>query len=242
MKRILSLLILLMLLISLGVSAGAEQVPAYVFDGAGLMTDRERIQLDYAILTLQTKYDMHFTIVTTDSLNGKSPQRYAEDYYDGLYGKGSNGILFLLSMEGRDWYVSTSGRAADLFTYGEIGSSIDEILPRISDGDYYEGFSAWLAELPYYLDNAEPEPQPSFLIALVIGLVAALVTVLVMRGSMNTKRQQHGAHQYLTPGSYHLRTCQDFFLYSRVTRTARPKNTGSGSSGGGSRGGRGGKF
>ncbi len=242
MKRIFRMMAVLLLLTALGVSAAAEQVPAYVFDGAGLLTAHEQIQLDYEILDLQTDYNMHFAIVTTNSLGGKSPQRYAEDYYDGLYGKGSDGILFLLSMEDRDWYVSTNGRAAELYTYNEIGDSVDDVLPYLSDGDYYEGFCAWIKELPDYLDNAEPEPQPSLPLAVLIGVIAALIVILVMRSSMNTKRQQYGARQYMQPGSYHLRTCQDFYLYSRTKRTARPKNTSSGGGSGGSRGGRGGKF
>ncbi len=242
MKRIFNLMLVLLLLICLGVSASAEQVPAYVFDGAGLLTDSQELRLDDAILDLQTDYDIHFAIVTVNSLGGKSPQRYAEDYYDGLYGKGSDGILFLLSMEDRDWYVSIHGSAAELYSDGEIGDSVDAILPYLSDGDYYEGFSAWLSGLPFYLDTAEPEPQPKLWVAAVIGLVVALIVIVIMRSGMNTKRQQYGARQYLTPGSYQLRTQRDIYLYSTVSKTARPKDSGSGGRSGGSRGGRGGKF
>ena len=85
--------------------------------------------------------------------------------------------------------------------------------------------------------------------SLIIGLIIAAMTVLVMRSKMNTAKMQKSAANYLKDGSFRLRQRSDMFLYSRVTRTARPKNTSSGggssvhrSSGGISHGGRGGRF
>ncbi len=245
MKKILSLILVLLMLAALCIGAAAAENLSYVHDNADLFSTVEVMWLDGTAQKLGGSYDLNIAIVTTDTLDGKSPQRYAEDYYDRQFGAGTDGILFLLSMEDRDWYISTSGKGMKLFTDGEVDDSFAEIREYMADDEFYDGFAAWLKGLSYYLDTAEPEPQPNLGIALVIGAIVALVTVLIMRAGMNTKRQQHSARHYLTPGSYHLRTQQDIFLYSRVTRTARPKNTGSGSSGSsGSRshGGGGGKF
>ncbi len=246
MKRIFSLIAVLLLLICLGSPVyaydyGMPVTGAVISDGAGLLTDGEEGLLVARASELWRQYRLNIAIVTTDTLHGKSPRQYAEDAYDGLYGEGTDGILFLLSMEDRDWYISTSGRAMDLLTDGEADDSADEALAYLGRDEFYEGMDTWLEGLPHYLDSTEPEPQPSILIALVIGLAVALIAVLLMRRAMNTKRQQHSARDYLIPGSYRLGTCQDFYLYSRTTRTARPKSSSS-SSGGRSHGGGGGKF
>ena len=83
----------------------------------------------------------------------------------------------------------------------------------------------------------------------IIGLIAAVITLLIMRSKMNTAKPQKNAANYLKAGSFHLRQRSDMFLYSRVSRRAKPKNNTSGSgssvhrsSGGVSHGGRGGRF
>ncbi len=245
MKRICAFLLLLLLVFALPVMATAEQL-LWIYDEAELMSQTEAQALDALAQRLSDTYQLNIAIVTTDTLSGKSPRGYAEDRYDQTYGVGTDGILFLLSMEDRDWYISTNGRGTELLTDDEVDASFDDVKKYISGGEYFTGFEAWLDNLSFYLDSQTAgdtgEAQgPNILISLGVGLVVAVVVILIMRTSMNTRRKQQSARQYLTPGSYHLNTCQDFYLYSRTTRTAKPKDNGSGSSGG-SRGGGGGKF
>ncbi len=244
MKRICSLF-LIGLLLSLCLSAAAYDYGdpvsgAVMSDGADLLSDGEESALNAQMASLCQQYDINIAIVTTDTLDGKTPRRYANDRYDGLFGANADGILFLLSMEDRDWYIVTESRGKELLSDGEVYDSVDSISYDLKYDRFYDAFSAWLQELPGWLDATEPEPQPNFAVSLVIGAVVALIVVLIMRSGMNTKRQQASARHYLVPGSYHLSVAQDFYLYSRVTKTARPKSNGS--SGGGSRGGGGGKF
>ena len=60
---------------------------------------------------------------------------------------------------------------------------------------------------------------------------------------MKSVRQKNDAADYVRPGSMQLTHSRDLFLYSHVSRTAKPKNTSSGGGGGGgSRGGAGGRL
>lgn len=112
-------------------------------------------------------------------------------------------------------------------------------------GDYYHGDRETVV-------HYEQKRSPNFLLSLVLGVVIAAVAVLIMRASMNTKRMQHSASDYIKPGSFHLRTHQDMFLYSNVSKVRRQQNNNGGhggggssvhtSSGGRSHGGGGGKF
>ncbi len=246
MKRICSLF-LIGLLLSLCLSAAAYDYGdpvsgAVMSDGAGLLSDGEESALNAQMASLCQQYDINIAIVTTDTLDGKNPGRYANDRYEGLFGANADGILFLLSMEDGDWYIVTEGRGKELLSDGEVYDSVDVISYELGENEFYDAFSAWLQELPGWLDATEPEPQPNFAVSLVIGAVVALIVVLIMRSGMNTKRPQASARHYLVPGTYHLSVAQDFYLYSHISKRPRPKSNSSSGGRGGSRGGGGGKF
>lgn len=279
-RKLISFLLLLSLLIYLSVTAFATDPDApWVVDNAGLLSSEEVAELNRQIQTLRSELELEIVIVTTYGTDGKGVQAYADDFYDinGYgYGDTNSGILLLLDMDSREWYMSTCGDAIYIFTDYGLDRLGQTILPWLSSGNYYEAFQYWLSDLPeyvqayrnhapidgyvqpdayespygdevvYYDDFAIENPFP---IALIIGLVAAAITILVMRGKMNTAKFQSGATDYLKDGSFHLRRRSDMFLYSRVTKTPRPKDTSSGggssvhrSSGGVSHGGRGGRF
>lgn len=282
MKRLFSILLLFPILLSLSLAALASEnhIP-YVIDNADLLTADEESMLDQHIRSYQAELQLDIVIVTTYGTNGKGVQAYADDFYDDNgYGCGSSnsGILLLIDMVSREWYMSTCGDAIYIFTdYGldELGQTI---LPWLSDGEYYRAFLAWLSALPsyvkaynngssidgfvppdeykspngeeiYYYDDHVGIPARPFPIGLIVGLVAAIITILVMRSQMNTAKLQKSAVNYLKDGSFLLRRRSDMFLYSRVSRRAKPKENTSGggssvhrSSGGVSHGGRGGRF
>ena len=277
--KVFSAFLALILLLSLSLSAFAtEQGFPCVVDNAGLLASDEVDRLSEKIQSLRSELELEIVIVTVLGTGGKNVQEYADDFYDDFgygYGDTNSGILLLLDMDAREWYMSTCGDAIYIFTdYGleQLGQTI---VPWLSDGYYYDAFCAWLDALPYYVDAyrsnspidgyVQPDEYESpygdkviyyddsliehpFLIALIIGLVAALITILIMRSAMNTAKLQSGAVDYLKSGSFRLRQHSDMFLYSRVSRTAKPKNTSGGgssahrSSGGVRHGGRGGRF
>lgn len=283
MKRIITLLLLLIFLLCLsGPAHGSEASLDYVADYAGLLTDQEAAELDNWLREYRTELQLDIVIVTTYGTGGKGVQAYANDFYDRNgygYGSSKTGILLLIDMESREWYMSTCGEAICIFTDYALDQLGQEILPWLSDGEYYRAFLAWVSALPsyvkayqaaspvdgyvapdeydspygeeiYYYDDHGGTSVKPFPIALVMGLVAALVTILVMRSQMNTAKLQKNAANYLKEGSFRLRRRSDMFLYSRVSRRAKPKNNTSGgggssvhrSSGGVSHGGRGGRF
>lgn len=281
-RKLFSVFLLIQLLFSLVIPAYATDPEVlWVVDNAGLLSSEETADLNRKIQELRGGLELEIVIVTTYGTGEKNVQEYADDFYDrNGYGCGEtdSGILLLLDMEAREWYMSTCGEAIYIFTDYGLDQLGQEILPWLSDGYYYEAFCAWLDALPYYVDAywsnspidgyAKPDDYYSpygeevvyydypiignpFPIALVIGLAAALIVVLVMRSKMNTAKLQSGAVDYLKDGSFRMRQRSDMFLYSRVSRTARPKNNthhgGGGSSvhrssGGVRHGGRGGRF
>lgn len=282
MKKITSVLILLILMLSLALPAyGTEEPPDYLVDDAGLLTGEEEEKLQQWIYEYKVDLQLDIVIVTTNGTNGKGVQSFADDFYDDNgygFGPTNSGILLLIDMESREWYMSTCGDAIYIFTDYGLDQLGQTILPWLSSGDYYHAFMSWLSALPTYVEAFRSEspidgyvppdeyespygeeiyyyqdhvgiPVRPFPIALGIGLIAAVITILIMRSKMNTARLQSGAVDYLKKDSFHLRQRSDMFLYSRVSRRAKPQNNTSGggssvhrSSGGVSHGGRGGRF
>jgi len=249
MKRVFSVIFSVILLLSVMAPAvSATEQTQYIWDKAGLLSTYEESSLSQKTSILVSKYGMDIVILTVDSMGAKTSRSYAEDFYDSM-GYADDGILLLLSMEERDWYICTTGRAMDIFTKKGIDRMGDEIVPYLSDGDYYTGFITFLNLIPDYSDaynSGTPvgeEFDPIFLfVSLGIGLVVGLIVILIMRSSMNTAKQRSSATEYVKSGTFNLHLQQDFFLYSRVSKTAKSSSSGSRSGGGRSHGGGGGKF
>ncbi|MCR5067477.1 MAG: TPM domain-containing protein [Erysipelotrichaceae bacterium] len=71
------------------------------------------------------------------------------------------------------------------------------------------------------------------------GLLAALIGTGIMAGKNKSVRRKYDADTYVERGSFNLHNYHDHYLYSRTSRTARPKETHNGDS---SSGGHGGSF
>lgn len=265
MKKWIYFLLSAALWMSLCTAAAAQSLPV-LSDDSGLLNDQEAQALTGELERIAGENQIDLAVVTTDSLDGKSAMDYADDYYD-CNGYGEDGVLLLVSMEERDWWVSTSGScvyAVDAYALA------DAFLPYLSSGSYYEAFLAfgqgveeavfdyssaddsedYIAPGYEYCEDHEYSLQtgPNLLICLLIGAAVGLVVVLIMKGQLKTVRSQSGADRYIG-GGLNLQVQTDRFLYQNVTRRAKPKENSS-SSGGGihvgssgrSHGGGGGKF
>jgi uncharacterized protein len=244
MKKLISILLCLsfLLILPLGVSASSP----CIVDEAGLLTADEAALLEEKAALFQRISDMEAVILTVDSLNGKTAMAYADDYFDANYGE--NGILLLIAMAEREWHISTTGTAIEAFDDVDLMGLEDTIMTHLPDGEYFEAFDSFLSDCEYYLTN---EPVSDFeaclFIAVPAGLILSGIVLLIMIVMMRSNGPQHSAAGYTVDNSYNLRTRQDLFLYSQVSKRAKPKESSSSSSthtssSGRTHGGRGGSF
>jgi len=274
MKKIISLLLCFLFFLPLPVSAAVFQDVQYVVDQADLLTDQEQIYLDNRAEEISELCGMDVLIAAVEDMDGETAERYAVSLNAGRnWWDSDNAILFLLALEEREWYIATFGETVNLFDDNSLDQLGYDAADYFSEGYWYEGFSLYLDDVQAHFLAVSRQDQPVnsagynslyqentvhstgrktllrvLPVSVLIGLAAATVTILIMRYSMNTKRKQHSAGDYLTQGSYHLHRHQDIFLYSNVSKVRRQQNTNSGgssvhrSSGSRSHGGRGGKF
>ena len=256
-RRLFCLAFVFVLLLSLATPCFAGVYPPKVVDNARLLTTEQTLELESRLDRISEQWNVAVVIVTTDLLGGKTLQSYADDYFDfGSYGK--DGILLLISMEDRDWHISTAGSCIASFTDAGLAYMEEQFIDQLREDDFYGAFQTF-ADLcddfleqastgnPYDSGNLPKEPFSwilNILICLVIGLVIALIVTGIMRSQLKSVRPKHTARDYVRSGSLQITGAFDLYLYSQVSRRAKPKqNSGThvGSSGA-SHGGRSGKF
>ena len=259
MKRIMILMLVLLLSIGVVMPVLAQDLMPRVVDQADLLSESEEASLCFQLDTISAQLGMDLVVVTAETLEGKSPMAYADDFFD-YNGYAGDGVLLLVSMEDRDWWISTSGYGITAFTDAGIEYIGEQIVPSLSDGDYAGAFTIFAdtcelfitqarAGEPFDSHNLPKEPFSFFstlLVCLGIGFVIALIVTAVMKGQLKTVRAQSGAANYVKAGSLNVTHRQDLFLYRDVQRREKPKESSGSSthtsSSGRSHGGGGGKF
>lgn len=269
-KKFFAFLLVIILCFSVALPATAADSDGFaeeyyrVMDMADLLTDREETALIQTLDEISLRQNMDIVVATTANLEGFSVREYADQLYEQChfgYGNSKDGLLLLISMEDRDWYITTCGYGITAFTDAGIDYIGEQITPDLSDGNYADAFANYASLCDEFITRAKSWnpynkgnlPQESLSkiwipVALIIGFVLAEIIVGFMKSQLRTVRPQAAANDYVRKGSLNITESHDRFLYHTVTRTEKPKNNGSSgssthrSSSGTTHGGKGGKF
>ncbi len=254
--------------LSVSLTSFAQSEMPRLVDGADLIAESSENVLLAKLDEISERQKVDVVIVTTDSLDGKTAEAYADDFFDyNGYGFGENydGILLLVSMENRDWHISTCGYGIKAFTDAGIKYISGKFLPSLSDGDYYDAFNTFAGLCdefitqaktgkPYDVGNLPKEPYNALLslvIAVVAGFAVAAIVTGMMKKQLKSVKSQYAADSYVLKGSMVINDSKDIFLYTQRSRREKVKDDDSGGSGGSSthtsssgrtHGGDGGKF
>ena len=221
-----------------------------ISDTAELMTSSVRKDLNAQLSEMENTYNQSFFIVTLADLGEAGTiEQYAEAHYtNGNYLM--NGVALYVCMGTRDVYIYTAGMGSyAVNAYGE-DYIYDSIIPFLSGNEFDKGFENYtdlLDDFMYQYKNdiaysesypyKEPLVNPvNILIVLGAAALISLSIVFVMKSQLKSVRPQTMALNYAK--DFKLTRQSDVFLYSRTTRTAKPKaNSSGGRSGGGFGGG-----
>ena len=118
---------------------GFQSEYSRLLDSAGLLDDGQRENILSALDEISVRQKFDVVIVTLESLGDyDSAMECADDYYDyGGFGYGADhdGVLLLISMEERDYWISTCGYGIKAFTDRNIDYLKEQIQPYLSSGD-----------------------------------------------------------------------------------------------------------
>ncbi len=282
-RRLLPLLIAVLLLGTMLLSVSADDLVLYdnndgytddvpaesadalprLIDQAGLLTENEAARLKAQLDEFYAERNFEITVVTVNSLEGYDVVTYADNLYDAS-GWSRDGILLLISMDEREWAMSTSGTGIGIFGDNDLAYMEDCFLPYLSRGDYASAFTEYAdraAELvdfayeyghdldengywyeetyPYDYDSEprEADPAKTGIISAIVGAFTALFSAGGMKSKMKSVHAASDATRYMSRSGPNITRANEVFLYSNVARTLRSSERSSGGSsyhGGGS--------
>jgi uncharacterized protein len=145
MKKVLSILVSLLVVCTLALPVFAATNPLVV-DEADLMSDYEEQLLTETLEEISARLELDVVAVTVDSTGGKSTMEFADDFFDyNGYGQGANhdGVILVINMDEREYWVSTTGYAITAITDYSIEMIGDSVVPYMKDGDYYGAYDKY---------------------------------------------------------------------------------------------------
>lgn len=105
-----------------------------IFDECGVLADVQALEEYAAAFAVQ--YDIYAAVVITEQLGGMSPDAFAAEYYNALYGADSTGFLVLINNDTNEDRVHTSGTCAQYLTQQETALAIAQATPLLVEGEY----------------------------------------------------------------------------------------------------------
>lgn len=235
-------------------------------DEADLLFDWEEEELLAKLNEISKHQQVDVAVVTVNTLMGKNPQDYADDYYDynGFgFGENNDGVLLLVNMGERDWHMTTTGYGIHAITDAGVEYISEKFLPDLSDGYYTDAFDTFATLCDEFITQAKTgEPydygnmpkgkvNPLWIPGSAAGgALAGQIPISSMKKKLKSVGKQKSAARYFNKDSFALRASNDNFLYSNVKRVyVEPSESRSGGgssthfgSSGSSHGGGGGKF
>lgn len=209
-----------------------------VVDRAYLLSADAEAALLSRLDEISQRHQLDVVVVTVNSLDGKTPMDYADDFFDyNGYGFGENhdGILLLVSMEQRDWWISTTGYGITAFTDAGLEYISDRVVPKLSKGQYAKAFEMFAEKCddfvtqartgePYDVGNMPKEPFRFGLclfISVFIGLFAAGCVIWTLQRQLRSVHFKTDAKDYSPSAAPRLTTNTETYLYS--TMSSRPR-------------------
>lgn len=223
-----------------------------VFDDANLFTQEEKTSIDADVNNLSDSYNMDIVVVTTNDAMGKTSREYADDYFDyGDFGVGENhdGILFLIDIDNRETYISTSGIGIRYLTDERIESILNTVFDSgLTEGDYYGATMGFLRGTKSFLERGIQSDQynapekvvtknrltsSDVIISIIGGFATGGIFYFVTKSRYKMKNPRN-TYSYKANSLINLNSKEDKLINTYVTHRMIPKptNTSSSSTGG----------
>lgn len=242
-KRIVSILLLLVVLAVSTVAVGAGDV-TYLLDKAGDGIIEDHGALTALLIEASTEKDAYFVVVTTDvSYDGDVEAAGRKLCYEaGLNYRSDDVILMVINMADRTYDLFLWGWPDQEFSRGDVDDVLDAMESQMRSGDYDGAVRSFVRAAKEACLSGQQERS-----GMGVYILGGIITMLVVAGAfvgIVTLRYK----MKLTPTNYplneftqlDLKDQDDVFLTRNVIRTVvQSSSSGGGGSRGGHAGGRG---
>lgn len=221
-----------------------------VYDLANIISSEDETSLYYEATKFISEYNMDLVLVTIDD-NFETTQEYADDFYDYNYFGLSDtydGVLILIDMDNREFYISTTGEAILMYNDYRIDSILDDMTPYMKSGDYSKAFSIAIKSISNFANNGIPDGNKSsyidsngnyvyvehkkfpLTIFIIISIIVATIVLIIFINKNKLVRKQYTASSYIDENKKEIKNLGNIFLTTHTSRVRINTDSSSGSS------------
>lgn len=206
-----------------------------IYDFADLFTDDEEKELYNNIMNYINETNMDMVIVTIDENPKSSSMAYADDFYDYNYfgiDEEHSGILFLIDMDERMIYISTTGKAIKVYKDSYINSMLDKIYDKSPSNNPFKCAEEFIKVADKYNYKYVHGSRDTLIIsALSISIIATVIVTINRLKKHKMVKVKLTGDDYLSGMVFS--TKQDVLVNSYTSRTRIDHDSGGSSFGGG---------
>lgn len=206
-----------------------------IYDFADLYSEEEEIKLYNSVNNFIIETNMDMAIVTIDENPKDNAMKYADDFYDyndfGFDGVFS-GVLFLIDMDTKEIWMSTTGNAILIYNDERINDILDYVINYKKNSDYkstdifieqcrlYASKGILEGNENYYIDAQgryrKNLKNIDYVVAIIASAImgAVITTIIVLK--QKDKRKVKDAYNY--EKEFKLIRSQDIFLGKKTTK------------------------
>lgn len=174
-------------------STPAIDVSEKIYDFAEVLTDMEEEKLYKQIQTFIKETSMDLAIVTVKDNPIDNTQNFAHNFYNYNSFK-SDGSLFLVDFEQGSIYMTTHGRAYELFPDSRIQPVLENVYKKILSKQYYDACSTFINSISGFVGIGKVEKGEDIVIdvdgtvhkqsivvqALVFAFIGTIIIMLIL--------------------------------------------------------------
>lgn len=246
--------LLLAAVVLLSVSVKAKAEVRQVYDNASLFSEEEVMLLTDAVDELEEQTGWDAMVITADDPAVLSARDYAEEQFNELTSK-DDGIVYLLDMNGREFYIATAGEAYLYMTDERLDEALDDAVSYAQEGDYAQAVNAMVKDTAAFYEDGIVDGLTIYneddgtythyqdvqkravtfgemILAIAAGAAACVIFCLVITGKYRLK---FGRYRYNVRENavVDLTKREDHLVNQFVTRRKIPKNPPPSKGGGG---------
>ena len=243
-KRIIIIALTLILAAMFAFPSFADNsIPRY-YEEYDLLSDDEEASINAKLEEMSDRLDADVVIWVTSFFGNLDEESFIDacrKHISNNFGYKSNGyVIMMIDLEAKEtyFYIYSEGKVASKAFSDEFFDDLgDDVISLMESDKCFDAMNKYADSCDEAITESQKVKYFSvtrLIIAAVIGLIIGASVTGSNKAKLKTVRSKTEANYYVREGSMTVTDSRDIYLYSKVTRTEKPRNDGSSGSSGSS--------
>lgn len=220
-----------------------DSIPQY-YEEYDLLSDDEEASINAKLEEMSDRLDADVVIWVTSFFGNLDEESFIDacrKHISNNFGYKSNGyVIMMIDIEEEEnyLYIYPEGKVASkAFSDEDLDGLGDDVISLMESDKCFEAMNKYADSCDEAITESQKVKYFSvtrLIIAAVIGLIIGASVTGSNKAKLKTVRSKTEANYYVREGSMTVTDSRDIYLYSKVTRTEKPRNDGSSGSSGSS--------